>query len=166
MSSEFDPLSKYFFDENSESEVSRYVIIDRHLTLMTSLYRLNAQYSFFKSVVGHPRVIPPEIDIAHVSRVIDVATGTGAWALDFVSLPEVQKSNIQVYACDISSEKFLKGNESAVQQIAFFQHDVAKPFPEELLGTFDLVNQSFLSYALTSQGWEKALQNLRSLLSE
>ena len=122
---------------------------------MTSLYRLNAQYSFFKSVVGHPQVIPPEIDIAHVSRVLDVATGTGAWALDFVSLPEVQKNNIQVYACDISCEKFLKGYNSAVKQIMFFQQDVTKPFPEELLGTFDLVNQSFLSYALTSQGWEK-----------
>jgi len=148
MSSEFDPLSKYFFDETSESEISR----------------LNAQYSYLKSVVGHPRVIPPGIDISHVSRVIDVATGTGAWAIDFASLPEVYKSNVQVFACDISSEKFLKGNEPAVKQITFFQQDVTKPFPEELLGTFDLVNLSFLSYALTSQGWEKALQNLRGLL--
>jgi SAM-dependent methyltransferase len=127
---------------------------------------LNAQYSFFKSVVGHPRVIPPGIDISHVSRVIDVATGTGVWALDFASLPDVYKSNIQVFACDISSEKFLKGNEPAVKQITFFQQDVTKPFPEELLGTFDLVNLTFLSYALTSQGWEKALQNLHGLLSE
>ena len=133
---------------------------------MTSLYSLNAQYSFLKSVVGHPRVIPPEIDIAHVSRVIDIGAGTGAWALDFVSLPEVYKSNIQVFACDISNEKFLKGNKPAEKQITFFQQDVTKPFPEELLGTFDLANLSFLSYALTPQGWEKALQNLRGLLSE
>jgi SAM-dependent methyltransferase len=128
---------------------------------------LNAQYSFFKSVVGHPQVIPPGIDVAHVSRVIDVATGTGAWALDFVSLPEVHKSNIQVFACDISDEKFLQGNKSAViKQITFFQQDITKPFQDDFLGTFDLVNLSFLSYALTSRGWEIALQNLRSLLSE
>ena len=29
MSSEFEPLSKYFFDETSESEISRYVICSR-----------------------------------------------------------------------------------------------------------------------------------------
>lgn len=133
---------------------------------MTWLYRLNAQYSFFKSVVGHPQVTPPGIDIAQVSRVIDVATGTGAWALDFVSLPEVYKSNIQVFACDISKEKFLRGNKPPVKQITFFQQDVTKPFPDELLGTFDLVNLSFVSYALTLQGWERALQHLRGLLSE
>ena len=120
-----------------------------------------------KGVIGYPQVIPPGIDIAHVSRVIDVATGTGAWALDFVSLPEVHKSNIQVFACDISNEKFLRGNSKpAVKQITFFQQDVTKPFPDELLGTFDLVNLSFLAYALTPQGWEIALQNLRSLLSK
>jgi ubiquinone/menaquinone biosynthesis C-methylase UbiE len=117
--------------------------------------------------MGHPQVIPPGIDIAHVSRVIDVATGTGVWALDFASLPEVHKCNIQVFACDISDAKFLQGNtKPAAKQITFFQQDVTKPFPDELLGTFDLVNLSFLVYALTSRGWEVALQNLRGLLSE
>ena len=133
---------------------------------MTGLYRLNAQYSIFKSVLGHPQVIPPGIDIAHVSRVIDVATGTGAWALDFVSLPEVQKNNIQVFACDISGEKFLQGKKPSVEQITFFQQDVTKPFPDELVGTFDLANLSLLSYALTLQGWKLTFQNMRSLLSE
>ena len=130
------------------------------------LYRLNAQYPFYKSIMGHPQVIPPGIDLAHVSRVIDVATGTGSWALDFASLPEVQNSNIQVFACDISSEKFLQGNKPTAKQITFFQQDVTKPFSDELLGTFDLINLAFVSYALTSRGWEIALQNLCSLLSE
>jgi SAM-dependent methyltransferase len=116
--------------------------------------------------MGHHQVIPPEIDIAHVSRVIDVGTGTGAWALDFVSLPEVHKSNIQVFACDVSDEKFPQGNEPGVEQITFFQQDITKPFPDELLGTFNLVNLTLLVYALTPRGWGIALQNLRSLLSE
>ena len=56
------------------------------------LCRLNAQYPFIKSVMGHPQVIPPAIDIARISRVIDVATGTGSWTIDFASLPEVRDS--------------------------------------------------------------------------
>ena len=130
------------------------------------LYRLNAQYPYIKSVIGHPQVIPPEIDIARISRVIDVATGTGSWAVDFASLPEVHDSNVQIFACDISSEKFLQGNKPPAKQITFFQQDPTKPFPDELLGTFDLINLVFVSYALTSRGWEIALQNLHSLLSE
>jgi ubiquinone/menaquinone biosynthesis C-methylase UbiE len=116
--------------------------------------------------MGHHQVIPPGIDIVHVSRVVDVATGTGAWALDFASLPEVHKNNIQVFACDISDEKFLQGNKPGVKQITFFQQDITKPFPDELLGTCDLVNLTLLVYSLTSRGWKIALQNLRSLLSE
>lgn len=53
--------------------------------------------------MGHPQVIPPGIDIAHISRVIDVATGTDSWAIDFTLLPGVHDSNVQVFACDISS---------------------------------------------------------------
>jgi len=130
---------------------------------------LDTQYPFVKSVVGHPQVIPPGIDIAHVSRVIDVGTGSGAWALDFVSQPEVHRSDIEVFACDISDTKFPQRNLPEVpeaKRIMFFQQDVTKPFPDELLGTFDLVNLRLLTYALTSQGWELALQNLHSLLSK
>ena len=116
--------------------------------------------------MGHAQVIPPGIDIARVSRVIDIATGTGVWALDFISLPEVHKSNIQVFACDISNEKFLQGNKPPVKEPTFFQQDVIKPFPDELLGTFDLVNLHFLSFALTLQGWKTAFQNMGSLLRE
>jgi SAM-dependent methyltransferase len=129
---------------------------------------LNTQYPFYKSVFGHSHVIPPGIDITNISRVIDVATGTGAWVLDFASLPEVQRRNIQIFACDIDGAKFLQGNKPqvAVNHISFFQQDVTKPFPDELLGTFDLVNLILLCCALTSQGWKMALENLRSLLSK
>lgn len=169
---EFDPLGKYFFDDINESEASRYVIrclssLDADMTWSNcGLYRLNAHYPFVKSAMGHPQVIPPDIDIAHLSRVIDVATGTGSWAIDFASLPQVHDSNVQVFACDISNEKFLQGHIPPAKRITFFQQEITKPFPNELLGTFDLINLTFVSYALTSQGWEIALQNLHSLLSE
>ncbi|KAI0290624.1 hypothetical protein BC826DRAFT_1026401 [Russula brevipes] len=147
MPSESSPLTTYFLDENT-SEVRR----------------LNAQYSFLKSVIGHPQVVPPGIDVTHVSRVLDVATGTGAWAVDFLSLPDVRDSNIQVFACDISTGKFPQTGEPHAKSIKFFQQDVTKPFSDELLGTFDLINVNLLSFALTSQGWKTSLQNLHSLL--
>lgn len=113
---------------------------------------MNTQYPFYKSVFGHSQVIPPGIDIANISRVIDVGTGTGAWALDFASHPEVQKRNIQIFACDIDGTKFLQGNKLAAKHVSFFLQDVTKPFPDELLGTFDLVNVLLLCCALTSHG--------------
>jgi SAM-dependent methyltransferase len=127
---------------------------------------LNTQYPFHKSILGHPQAIPPGVEIANISRAIDVGTGTGAWALDFASQPEVQRRNIQIFACDIDGTKFLQGNKLAAKHVSFFQQDITKPFPDELLGTFDLVNLILLSYALTSQGWKMAIQNLRSLLSK
>ena len=97
---------------------------------------------------------------------MDVGTGTGAWILDFVALPGVRDRGLQVFACDISTAKFPRNDEPGVKKITFFQHDVTKPFPDELLGTFDLINICFLGYALTAQGWKVALRNLYSLLSE
>ena len=106
------------------------------------------------------------VDITRVSRVIDVGAGTGAWALDFVSLPYVCNRDLQVFACDISTAKFPRNDGPEVRKITWFQQDVTKPFEDGLLGTFDLINLSFVSFALTAQGWQVALQNLYSLLSE
>ena len=86
--------------------------------------------------------------------------------LDFLSLPDFRDRSLEVFACDISTEKFPQNDEPEVRKITFFQQDVIKPFPDKLLGTFDLINFRFLSYALTAQGWRLALQNLYSLLSE
>ncbi len=110
--------------------------------------------------------VPPVVNIAHVSRVIDVATGTGAWAIDFVSQSDVRdRADVQIFACDISTAKFPQADKPDVDGINFFQHDVTKPFPDEMLGTFDLVNMACMCLALTVQGWKLALQNMRDLLS-
>ncbi|KAH9066937.1 hypothetical protein EDB83DRAFT_2223303, partial [Lactarius deliciosus] len=126
--------------------------------------RLKSQYLHFKTVFGS-NTVPPVVNINHVSKVIDVATGTGAWALDFVSQPNVRDRDVQVFACDISSAKFPQENKPDVDKITFFEHDVTKPFPDKMLRTFDLVNMSYMCLALTVQGWKSALQNLRDLLS-
>jgi len=128
---------------------------------------LKSQYLYFKTVFNYPNIVPPVVNVAHLSKVIDVATGTGAWALDFVSQPDLRDRGVQVFACDISTTKFPQAarDKSDVNKITFFQQDVTKPFPDEMLGTFDLVNMTYLGFALTVQGWKLALQNLRDLLS-
>jgi SAM-dependent methyltransferase len=130
------------------------------------LHRLNRQHAFYKSIFNYPQLVPPGVNITHVSRVIDVGAGTGAWALDFVSLPYVRNRDLQVFACDISTEKFPRNDDPKVRKITWFQQDVTKPFEDALLGTFDLINLSFMSFALTARGWQVALRNLYSLLSK
>ncbi|KAH9017028.1 hypothetical protein EDB84DRAFT_1567010 [Lactarius hengduanensis] len=144
------PVKPYVLDDNdNRSEVSR----------------LNIQYLYFKRMFDYPKIAPPVVNVAHVRRVIDVGTGTGAWALDFMSQPEVRSRGVQVFACDISAAKFPQADGSGVGKITFFQQDVTKPFPDDMLGTFDLVHMTCMCWALTVQGWKSALQNLRDLLS-
>ncbi|KAH9024116.1 hypothetical protein EDB84DRAFT_1402093 [Lactarius hengduanensis] len=138
-----------------------YALDDNNLDFEVA--RLKSQYLHFKTVFGS-NTVPPVVNINHVSKVIDVATGTGAWALDFVSQPNVRDRGVQVFACDLSSAKFPRENKPDADKITFFEHDVTKPFPDKMLRTFDLVNMSFMCGALTEQGWKLALQNLRGLL--
>ncbi|KAH9160009.1 hypothetical protein EDB89DRAFT_1005100 [Lactarius sanguifluus] len=131
--------------------------------LNSEVARLKSQYLHLKTVFGS-NTVPPAVNINHVSKVIDVATGTGAWAIDFVSQPNVRDRDVQVFACDISSAKFPQEIKPDVDKINFFEHDVTKPFPDKMLRTFDLVNMSYMCLALTVQGWKSALQNLHDLL--
>ena len=160
---------KYILDDNN-SEISRCVPDSCHLIVLTlsrrSANRLKNQYHFFKTVFDYPDIIPPVVNVSRLRKVIDVATGTGAWALDFVSRPDVRDRGVRVFGCDISTAKFPRADTPDAEKITFFQHDVTKPFPEDMLGTFDLVNMTYLGFALTAQGWKVALKNLRRLLSE
>ncbi|KAI9440863.1 S-adenosyl-L-methionine-dependent methyltransferase [Lactarius indigo] len=149
----------------SESETptkSGYYVLDDN-NLNSEVSRLKTQYLHFKTVFGS-NTVPPVVNIKQVRKVVDVATGTGAWALDFVSRPDVRDRDVQVFACDLSSAKFPQAGNPDVDKITFFEHDVTKPFPDEMLGTFDLVNMSLMCLALTVEGWKTALQNLRDLL--
>ncbi|KAI9458398.1 hypothetical protein BJY52DRAFT_1186879 [Lactarius psammicola] len=149
---------------SSESKTSgkpKYVLDDNNLEVS----RLNTQYLYFKALFDYPNIVPPLVNVAHLGKVIDVGTGTGAWALDFVSRPDIRDRGVQVFACDISTAKFPQADKPDVDRITFFQHDVTEPFPDEMLGTFDLVNMTYLGFALTVQGRKSALQNLHDLLS-
>jgi len=149
---------------STESQIAikpKYLLDDNN----SEITRLKNQYHFFKTVFDYPDIVPPVVNVSRLGKVIDVATGTGAWALDFASRPDVRNRGVKVFACDISTAKFPRVDKADVNKITFFQHDVTKPFPAEMLGTFDLVNMTYLGFALTAPGWRLALKNLRSLLT-
>ncbi|KAI0291030.1 S-adenosyl-L-methionine-dependent methyltransferase [Multifurca ochricompacta] len=148
ISSRSSALSKHFKNEKSSQLLSR----------------LDGQYSFSKGVFDYPQLVPPQVKTSHISKVIDAAAGTGAWAHDFASLPNVRDRDVQIFACDITTANFRRVDRPAARKINFFQQDVTKPFPNEMLGTFDLANMNYLFYDLTAQGWKTALQNLHDLL--
>ncbi|KAH9160957.1 hypothetical protein EDB89DRAFT_1914202 [Lactarius sanguifluus] len=94
-----------------------YALDDNDLNLEVA--RLKSQYLHFKTVFGSNTVLPT-VNINHVSK------------------PNVRDRDVQVFACDISSTKFPQEIKSDVDKITFFEHDVTKPFPDNMLRTFDL----------------------------
>ncbi|KAH9044009.1 hypothetical protein EDB84DRAFT_1638129 [Lactarius hengduanensis] len=157
------PNGKFFETRDSDPchylLASGYHVLDEN-DLNSEVSRLKTQYSHWKAVFDS-NTVPPVININHVGKVIEVATGTGAWDLDFVSHPDVRDRGVQVFACDISAAKFPQADKPDVNKITFFRRDVTKPFPDEVLGTFDLVNMSCMCLALTVQGWKSVPQNLQ-----
>ncbi|EIM91891.1 uncharacterized protein STEHIDRAFT_164316 [Stereum hirsutum FP-91666 SS1] len=143
--------------------------------------RLTSQYLMAKKILGRTSPLPSCIDINSVSSVLDIAAGTCIWTLDLAKLPEVTsrlanaststgqsrdpKAPLQLWACDISTAKFPEKEIADSVGLKTFEQDVTKPFPSELYGTFDLVHMTLLVYALTEDGWKKALQNCKDLLT-
>ena len=63
---------------------------------------------------------------------------------------------------DISAKQFPS---KEVPKIKFVVYDVFQPFPQEYQGKFDLVNVRLLTYALTSDSIQTAVENVAQLLA-
>ncbi|KAI9706996.1 MAG: hypothetical protein M1820_004584 [Bogoriella megaspora] len=107
-------------------------------------------------------VFPPEIERAqsHSPRIADVGTGTGAWLLT-VKAKYPDWTSLDGF--DISAEKF-PNQESLPHGVLLKTYDLRMPFPEELIGTYDIVHSRFLKYALKAEEWAPAIKNLSRLL--
>jgi SAM-dependent methyltransferase len=127
---------------------------------------------FTKKLFDHTELLPPVIDLNRVDRVLDVAAGTGIWALDLADVPAARArlaSNtsrpLEISICDASTAKFPPSEFLRPLRINAFQHDITEPFPKALHGTFDLVHMTYLVYALAEPKWNLALRNVRDVLS-
>ncbi|CAA7266038.1 unnamed protein product [Cyclocybe aegerita] len=134
--------------------------------------RLERQHVMFKRFMNRfDGPLPSSIDVTQVTNIMDVAAGTMVWTLDLATVPTVKarigtngSNEVHLYACDITDQKFPPKNVIEELKINAFLHDVTAPFPDHLHGKFDLVNMKLLVFALTTNGWRKALENVRALL--
>ena len=133
--------------------------------------RLTDQYYMLKGGLQRTSPVPPELDLSKISSVLDVAAGNCIWILDFASQPEIEcrvqltEPSIELHACDIDLGKFPPSARLSKKGVKGFQHDVTRPFPEEMRHRFDLIHMSILIGALSSKQWEVAIRNLRDALS-
>ena len=144
-----------------------YVLKDLDKEVGVETERLNGQYNLIRVCLGHNSAVPPEVDLSSVKTVLDIAAGTCVWLLDFLDHPEVRDrvKDLELYASDINISKFPRADVINAYGINVFQHDVTKPFPEELLGKFDLVHASALTPVLTPHYWRLVTKYFRALLS-
>ena len=144
-----------------------YALVNLDANVDAESRRLNIQHNLILTGLGHGPV-PPEVDLSSVKSILDAAAGTCIWLLDVLNQPEVRDriSDMELHASDISIAKFPPAEVIDNFGIKVFEQDVTKPFPEELIGKFDLVHSRALSGALTPYQWRLALANFQTLLSK
>lgn len=109
-----------------------------------------------------PTVVKDHIQTQGKSpAVADIGTGTGIWLRDLAhELP----GDARLDGCDFDTSKFPRvGSLPSNVNLSF--GNVLKPFPQELLGQYDLDHASFFMFALKANQWESAAANIRTLLT-
>lgn len=125
--------------------------------------RLTFQHAGFLKLTK--TLIPPNIKSYLLSldrplAIADVGTGTGIWLRELAAeFPE----NSRFDGFDVDESKFLPPQRRP-SNVTLSHGDVLKPFPEDLLGTYDLVHVRLLMFALKADEWALAAANLRTLL--
>ncbi|KAF2034361.1 hypothetical protein EK21DRAFT_97467 [Setomelanomma holmii] len=123
--------------------------------------RLLKQHGVWTKSIGyllHPSISPK---LPSNARIADVATGTGIWLKD---LAQVSPPEYTFHGFDISSEQFLPAD-SLPQNVSLGFIDFKKPIPQELQGTFDLVNIRLIIISMGPESvWRDTLRNLITLL--
>jgi ubiquinone/menaquinone biosynthesis C-methylase UbiE len=122
--------------------------------------RLDRQHAVFSSAAGykiHPR-IQSILHSQNSVKVLDIATGTGAWLL---ALEHTAPSGWTLEGSDISADQFPANIDSGCK---FSVLDIKKPVPEELRGTFDLVHIRMLLGGLVTPDWALVAANVYQLL--
>jgi len=124
--------------------------------------RLNQQSNVIKAVRdGH--VLDPAIPKQNISRIADIATGTGIWLRDVATELAVggYRSPLEMVGFDISPDQF---PESYVPETKFVVWDMNASFPEEYHNSFDVVHIRLVTVALKVEQIKGVVENLVELL--
>ncbi|OCL03276.1 hypothetical protein AOQ84DRAFT_326187 [Glonium stellatum] len=122
--------------------------------------RLNAGHDLISRVTGS--LLPPQISINPNKpiRVADIATGTGAW---LVQLRERLPVSSVLDGFDITNAQF-PPQDTLPDTVKLNVHDMREPFPQDFLGSYDIVHVRLIMYALKGDEWAKTVKNLVTLL--
>ncbi|BCS17813.1 class I SAM-dependent methyltransferase [Aspergillus puulaauensis] len=119
--------------------------------------RLEKQFNSWQANIGY--LIHPSIAQHDDMRIADVGTGTGIW---LQQLAKVLPPSTRLDGFDLSDSMFSRDNLPG--NIKFHYQNFLQPFPEEVLGKYDLVHVRVMVLALSSDEWEPAVRNLMTLL--
>ncbi|PMD59775.1 uncharacterized protein K444DRAFT_723081 [Hyaloscypha bicolor E] len=122
--------------------------------------RINRQHRLWTRTLDY--LIHPAIDatLPKDSKIADVATGTGIWAL---ATARALTESVTLVGFDNCKNQF-PHPDSIPKNVSFEAQNLLKPFPIHHQGAFDLVSIRLVASALKKEEWELAARNLFSLL--
>jgi SAM-dependent methyltransferase len=140
----------------STEDANRYVIKDQGV----ELGRLVLQDQLYTQAIGG---LFPEIELAGIQSVLDIACGPAGWAIDVAfEYPEMQ-----VVGGDISESiieySFAQARVRNLQNVTFEVMDVRAPFPFQD-HSFDLINSRLLVGVMDREAWPKLLRECKRAL--
>jgi SAM-dependent methyltransferase len=122
--------------------------------------RLNEQHNFVQDFTNK-QLIHSCIPVGHITKIADIACGTGVWLRDYASRHS-GFHKVQLFGFDISSSQFPHVQS---EDINFVAHDMTKPFAKEYHNTFDLVNIRLVVAAVPVADLEQTILNVLEILS-
>lgn len=125
--------------------------------------RLDAQHYWLDDFMNNellPRHIAAELSARPSPRICDLATGTGIW---LIKLAETLPASAELVGLDYDLSKY-PDPETLPSNVKLGFANAFDPFPEELLGRFDVVHLRFFVYAMKSGQGVPLIRNLLSLL--
>ncbi|KAJ4383874.1 hypothetical protein N0V86_000717 [Didymella sp. IMI 355093] len=122
--------------------------------------RLLKQHEIWTRSISYPLHPSVTCKLPSNARIADIGTGTGIWPVEMAQL----HPSYSFHGFDISAEQFLPVD-SVPENVTLGYGDFLAPMPQELHGTFDLVNVRLIIISLGPVDvWRRVLSNLLTLL--
>jgi SAM-dependent methyltransferase len=122
--------------------------------------RLLTQHAIWTRTIG--ALLPASLPaLPAAARIADIGTGTGVWLRDVAAVSPATHAFV---GYDISDAQFLAADELPAN-VALRVADFKEPWPQDVRGTFDVVNVRLIIISLGALPvWRAVLENLLTLL--